>query len=136
MRRLISASALILTCSLVVGCDDDLPPTGPIDVPIQVSETFSGTVTINGAATHVFLSTRPGEALATLTSLAPDPATVVSFTFGTWNGIYCQVILAKDDATTGANLIGTASAGTFCVRISDVGLLSAPTDYVITVRHY
>jgi hypothetical protein len=33
-------------------------------------------------------------------------------------------------------VIGTASAGNFCVRLSDVGRLTAQTDYAVTVRHF
>ena len=42
----------------------------------------------------------------------------------------------KDDATQAQNLIGNASQGSFCVRIADIGRLTAPTDYLITVSHY
>ena len=137
MFRLISASAIILACTTAAGCGDDPAPiTDPTPTPVQVTENFTGSLTINGAATHLFTTGEAGQAVANLTSLSPDSAAVISFTFGTWNGQYCQVILAKDDATTGANLIGNASVGSFCVRVSDVGRLTAPTDYSITVQHY
>jgi len=49
----------------------------------------------------------------------------------------CQIILANDAATSLGVVTGTAStAGNFCVRVSDVGRLTAPTDYEITVRHF
>ena len=135
MSRLIPVSALVLTCGLAAGCDD-AAPVAPVDPPVQVNETFPGTINVNGAATHVVVTERAGQAIATLESLSPDSAAVVSFMFGTWNGSYCQVILVKDDATTGANLIGTASAGTFCVRVADIGRLTEPTTYSIKVSHY
>jgi hypothetical protein len=137
MLRLISFSALIFACAAAAGCGDDPPPTTPVETPVQVTETFQGTINVNGAATHTFQTEKPGQAVVTLTSLSPDSAAIVSFMFGTWNGQYCSgQQLVKDDSTTGQNFIGTASTGSFCVRISDVGRLSAPTDYVITVNHY
>jgi hypothetical protein len=137
MRRLISFSALILACASVAGCGkDDATPVTPVETPVQISEAFSGSITINGAATHTFVTTKPGQAVATLVSLSPDSTVVVSFQFGTWNGQYCSAIMSNDVATTNANLIGTASAGPFCVRVSDVGRLTAPTDYSITVSHF
>jgi hypothetical protein len=137
MFRVISFSALIFACAAAAGCSKDAaPPTTPLETPVQVTETFPGTINLNGAATHIFATDRPAQATASLTSLSPDSAAIVSFMFGTWNGQYCQVILVKDDATTGQNLIGTASQGSFCVRISDIGRLTAPTDYVITVAHF
>ena len=136
MIRMISFSALIFACAGAAGCGEDAPPTTPVEAPIQVTEDFQGAINLNGAATHIFGTTRAGQATATLTSLSPDSAAIVSFMFGTWNGQYCQVILVKDDATTGQNLIGTASQGSFCVRVSDIGRLTAPTDYVITASHF
>ena len=136
MLRLISFSGLILACAAVAGCGDDAAPTTPVETPIQITESFQGTINLNGAATHLFGTERAGQATATLTSLSPDSAAIVSFMFGTWNGQYCSVQFVKDDATQGQNFVGTASLGSFCVRISDIGRLTAPTDYVITVNHY
>ena len=134
MFRLISFSALILACAAVAGCGDDDAPTTPIETPVQINETFQGTLNLNGAITYTFVTERAGQATATLT--LSDSTAVVSFMFGTWNGQYCQVILVKDDATTPQNLIGTASAGSFCVRVADNGHLTAPTDYSIAVAHF
>jgi hypothetical protein len=137
MSRLISFSALILACTFATGCgDDNTTPTTPVETPIQINETFQGTINLNGAATHVFGTERAGQATVTLTSLSPDSAAIVSFMFGTWNGSYCSVVLVKDDATQAQNLVGNASQGSFCVRIADIGRLTAPTDYTITVAHF
>ena len=137
MLRLISFSGLILACAAVAGCGDDAAPTTPVETPIQITESFQGTINLNGAATHLFGTERAGQATVTLTTLSPDSAAIVSFMFGTWNGQYCSApILVKDDATQGQNLIGTASQGSFCVRVADVGRLTAPTNYSITVQHY
>jgi hypothetical protein len=136
MFRFISALGLVSVCCLAAGCGDDPPPTTPIDVPVQVSETFTGTLDVHGAVQHTFLTERAGQALATLESLSPDGTAVVQFIFGTWNGQYCQAILIKVDATTGSNLIGTASTGAFCVIVSDVGHLTESTTYSIKVQHY
>ena len=134
MFRLIPVFALIVICSLAAGCDDP-PPTTPVETPVQVDETFEGTITINGAATHVFTTERAGQASTNLLTLTPEGA-VVSFMFGTWNGQYCQVILVKDDATVGQTLVGNASAGSFCVRVADIGRLTEPATYSIKVSHF
>jgi hypothetical protein len=138
MFRFISTSAIIFACLGAAGCGDNSTPTTPAEPPVQVTETFTGTLNVNGAAMHTFLTDKgPAQAQATINSLSPDSAASVSFILGTWNGNNCQVILVKDDATTGSSLVGTASAvGSFCVRIADIGRLTAPTDYSITVTHY
>jgi hypothetical protein len=138
MSRFISALALVSACCLAAGCGDDPVATTPSDPPVEVTETFTGTLDLHGASMHTFFTDKgPAQAIATLDSLSPDSTAVVSFMFGTWNGQYCQVILVKDDATTSANLIGTASAvGSFCVRVSDIGRLTQPTNYAIKVTHF
>jgi hypothetical protein len=135
MFRLISAPVLILACGVAAGCGDD-PVIAPIETPVAIEETFTGTVNVNGASSHFFLTERAGQATVSLESLAPDSAAVVSLIFGTWNGNYCQVVFVKDDATTGATMIGTASAGAFCVRLADIGLLTEATTYSIKVTHF
>jgi len=136
MFRLISFSALILACAAAAGCGKDAAPTTPVEAPVAVTETFQGTLNLNGAITHTFATDRAGQATVTLTSLSPDSAAIVSFAFGTWNGQYCSLLFVKDDTTTAQNFVGSASQGSFCVRIADIGRLTAPTDYVITVSHY
>jgi hypothetical protein len=93
-------------------------------------------VNILGASSHIFFTERAGQAVVTLESLAPDSAAVVSLIFGTWNGSYCSVVFVKDDATTGTNMIGTASTGAFCVRLADIGRLTEATTYSIKVTHF
>ena len=86
-----------------------------------------------------FVVQRAGTVVAQIVTLAPDSTAVISLSLGTWNGQVCQIILANDAATSGALgvVTGTAStAGNFCVRVSDVGRLTAPTDYEIIVRHF
>jgi hypothetical protein len=137
MYRPIALLAVILTASVFAGCDDNDTPTLPTpEVPTEISESFGGTLTLNGAATHPFVVQRAGNVTATLTSLSPDGAVVISLTLGTWNGQSCQIIIANDAATTNSTVVGTASAGNFCVRVSDVGRLAASTDYAVTVRHF
>jgi hypothetical protein len=137
MSRFITALALVSACCLAAGCGDDDPVAAPAEPPVQVTETFTGTLDVHGAAMHTFFTDKgPAQAVATLETLSPDSTAVVSFIFGTWNGQYCQVILVKDDATTSANLIGTASVGAFCVRVADIGRLTAPTTYTIKVTHF
>jgi len=119
-------------------CGDDEPtPTEPTPVRTTTTRTFEGTLTVNGARTHDFTATGSGEIRLTLTALAPDSAARIGVSLGTWNGAVCQVVLANDNATQGAVVVGNAgAAGNFCARVYDVGLLSAPTDYSLTVVHY
>ena len=121
---------------LSAACDEAVTPTAP-EEPVSIAETFSGTLTLNGASRHTFVTQRAGNVTAALGDLAPDSAAIVSLSLGTWNGQSCQVIIARDDATSQSAVIGTASAGNFCVRLSDPdGRLTQATEYTVTVTHF
>jgi hypothetical protein len=130
----------LLFLSLLVGvsaCGDEETPTTPTapDRPL-VTKTFTGTLTINDAETHSFAS-GSGDMRATLTALSPDSAAFIGLSLGTWNGSACQIIIANDNATQAAAVTGRATTtGSFCVRVYDVGRISAPTDYTITLEHF
>lgn len=141
MHRLIrnaTLPALLLALSLTgVGCSDDEPTTPTSSSPAPtVTETFSGMVNRNGAATHNFNTSASGTVTATLTTLGPDNALVVGLSLGTWNGSVCQIVLANDRATQSTVITGAVSAlGSLCVRIYDVGTITDPITYEITVVH-
>jgi hypothetical protein len=118
------------------GCGDDpvLPPTTP--TPPSISETFSGTLTINAAATHQFSSTTAGTVTVTLQTIGPNPETIMGLSLGTWNGTGCATVVANDRATIGVSINGIVSTvGALCARVYDIGQFVEPTDYEIIVVH-
>jgi hypothetical protein len=137
MYRLIFRFVPVLVAVLALAsCGDDFePPTAPTD-PVIITETFSGTVTPNGAQAHSFATQASGEVTATLKFLVPDPTIPIGFALGTWNGSSCSLVIAKTDAIESTVIIGAVSAlGSLCVYIHDVGNLRAAIDYEIEVRH-
>jgi hypothetical protein len=137
MTRLL-ASALVLAATAACG-DDDPTPTTPTPPPTTTTEQFNGTLTVNGAATHTFSATRGGQIRLILTAVAPDSSAVIGLSLGTWNAVgnTCAVVLSNDAAVQDAVVIGTAGqAGSFCARVYDVGRLSAPADYTLSVEHF
>ena len=130
-------AVFVLLAAIAAACGDDNLPNAPTTTPpTAITETFEGTLTINGATTHPFVVAQPGLASAVLTTISPDTATV-GVSLGTWNGQGCQIILANDNATQNISVVGEArTAGNFCVRIHDVGKLTAPADYLLTVTHF
>jgi len=125
--------------ALAASCGDSTPtPTSP-GTPSSTTETFTGTLTRNGAQTHQFGASAAGLITATLTTLTPDSSAVVGLSLGTWNALsnVCQNILANDSATQGTVLTGNVSTtSALCVRIADsTGALPQPESYTITVSH-
>ena len=127
---------IAVLCAGAAGCDDETP-TGPNQDPVNVTETFTGTIGSNGAQTHQFSTASSGTVTATLRALAPDNALVVGFSLGNWTGSACQIVLANDAATGGTILTGTVSAaGTLCVRVHDVGnITTTAATYTVEVVH-
>ncbi|MGE0814741.1 MAG: hypothetical protein AB7O93_15495 [Vicinamibacterales bacterium] len=139
MPRVTLASVLLLPV-LAAGCGESILDqlTQPTPVTVIVTDTFTGTVSRNGATSHPFpvTSTGGGDVTAVLKGIAPDGGAVVGFSLGTWNGTACQAVISNDRATVSASLLGRAtSTGTLCVRVFDVGALSDAQDYEIEVTH-
>ncbi len=116
------------------GLIDELPTTPD---PVITTETFTGTLTVNGGQTHQFFTSATGAVTATLTSLGEAPPETVGFSMGTMAGSTCSIVLANDQAVVTSVLTGTVSTlqGALCVRMYDVGKLTAPVDYSFTVSH-
>ena len=139
-HRLIVRTLPVMVLTLVLGaCGDDEPttPTNPTP-PATVTDTFSGTVNMNGATTHNFSTQASGAVTATLSTLAPDSAAVIGLSLGTWNGSSCQLVITNDRATQGSVVTGGVSSfGSLCVRVYDVGNIPSaqPFAYEVTVVH-
>ena len=136
LRRLILAPALVAAV-MAAGCGDD-PVTEPeTETPVALTETFSGTVTVNGAFTHPFTVTRAGSVSVQVTALSPDDTVTLGLALGTWSGIACQVVIANDIAKLSSTVLGTATApGSLCVRIYDVGGFTTAINYDVKVDHF
>lgn len=134
MQRVL-ISVLAVSVSACSGLIDELPTTPD---PVFTTETFTGTLTVNGGQTHQFFTSATGAVTATLTSLGETPSdTMVGFSMGTLAGATCNIVLANDQAVVSTVLNGTVSTlgGTLCVRMYDVGKLTAPVAYTFTVSH-
>jgi hypothetical protein len=124
-----------------------VPPTGcgsnddPTDIPTQptpvaITETFSGTLTVNGLKAHSYTVDRAGTMSAQLKTIS-DSTAAVALSLGTWNGVACQIIIANPAAVLNTTVTGTAqSTGQFCVLLQDAGRLTAAVDYTIDVTHF
>ncbi len=139
MRRFFSRS-LLLACLAAgaAGCGNSTSTlTGSTTTPTTplTTETFSGTLTTNGASSYHFAAGGAGSVTASLTTIGTTVP--VSLVLGTWNGTVCQMILSNDNAVQGTTVVGQVSAASnLCVRIADAtGNVPSPSAYTITVTH-
>ena len=135
MHRRVLGTLLLVAALAAAGCDNDIEnATQPTPPAPTTTDTFTGTININGAQTHTFVVTASGLVNATLTE-APE-GVVVGLMLGTWNGAACATSIANDNAVKGNAVVGSATGvGTLCVRIHDVGKLTGPIAYTLTVEH-
>ena len=105
------------------------------------TDTFTGTLSQNGAFTHIFTVTTLGSVTVTITSLAPNTTQVVGLSLGVWNGTSCSTSpatggSATDVASTGSSItLNTTAAGNLCARLYDVGFVTTPVLYTMQITH-
>ena len=137
--RAIILRALVLSVALVAAaCDGEISNIPTTPDPVFVTDTFTGTLTVNGAQTHNVFTSATGMVTATITSLGENVPEKVGFSMGTLSAVgACTVVLHNDNAVVASNLSGTVASlnGSLCVRVFDVGALKVPVDYTITVNH-
>ena len=138
MQRTFRGAVLLTAALLLAGCDNTVENAGtPTEPAPTTTETiFTGTVNINGAQTHTFIVAASGVVTATLSEVTPDNTIAVGLLLGTWNGASCATVVSNTNVLQGNALIANATgAGAVCVRIHDVGKLTASLDYKLTVVH-
>jgi len=105
------------------------------DVPPSKLVSFNGTLQPQGRDTHLFTVSQSGYVQATLVGLGAPPTTAVELGIGTPStaGICAVSYSVTTTAGPSAQIIGTGLAGSLCVTIQDVGNLTVPAVYTITV---
>lgn len=127
--------ALVVAVAVMAACNNTPIITTPTPAS-PVTDSFSGTLSKNGAFTHAFSISTLGSITAAIVALAPDSAQIVGLQLGVWNGTSCTASSSTDVATTGSSITLTASsAGVVCVRLYDVGFISEPVLYQLQVVH-
>jgi hypothetical protein len=137
MKAFILRALVLSLAGIGASCSGEINNLPTTPDPVVVTETFSGTININGAATHNVFTSATGTVTATLTSLGENAPARIGFAMGTLSGSTCSLILVNDNAVVTSILQGTVStlAGSLCVRVYDVGALTESVSYTLTVSH-
>ena len=138
MRAFILRALVLSVAVAAAGCEGDINKIPTTPDPVTVTDTFTGRLTVNGAQTHNVFTGATGLVTATVASLGETAPAKVGFSMGTLSSVgTCTVIVHNDNAVVTTALTGTVAnlSGTLCVRIFDVGALTAPVDYTLTVSH-
>jgi hypothetical protein len=122
---------------LTIGCDQSgssTPLPRPTTPPSKLV-TYTGTLEPMATNFYAITVTNPGYVEATLIGLGGPPAMTVGLGIGNLSasGTCALIYSVTTTAGTAAQVVGTGLSGTLCVTIYDVGNLTAPTLYTITV---
>ena len=136
--QFVPAGVVIAALSLpLVACDngpsteDDTTPTSPTTSP--VTETFSTQLIVGGSASRSFNAAKAGTATVTLGSLGS--ATKLGFGIGVPDvfGSSCLFTRSSDTAVAGTSYSLPVDAGTYCVRVFDVGGMTSAITFSVTI---
>jgi hypothetical protein len=138
LMRTFLAPACLVTAVLSLGCGwFDNTPSSPDTV--APTETFSGTLAVQGANVFTFNVKQTGSVSVTLATLTPT-STVglgIGTPSGTGSTATCNLTTFTNEATAGSTpqITSTAQSGSLCVRVYDVGKLTASATFTINVVH-
>jgi hypothetical protein len=137
MSRRTHLTLLAVALALVgAACNNTTPATPRPPSPTYTTDTFQDSINPNGAKSFSFAVQTAGTVTATLTTVSPDATIPIGLAVGTWDGSACSVFKANDNAKQDAAVTVTASGpGNLCVRVYDVGKLTANASFVVTVVH-
>ncbi|TAK12867.1 MAG: hypothetical protein EPO35_10915 [Acidobacteria bacterium] len=140
LRRLLVSGGVIAALLLpVAACDngpsttdDTTSPTTPTTSP--VTESFSTQLFVGGSASRSFTAVKAGTATVTLVS-AGTATTKVGFGLGVPDvlGSGCVFTRSSEAATAGTSFTLPVDAGTYCVRVYDVGALTSTITFSVTI---
>ncbi len=133
MKRLIPF-ALALGLSACGSASSSTTPSNTTSSGLT-TDTFTGTVAVGGSDSKNFTVVLTGVVSVTLTA-APVP---LGLAVGIPGSSGCGSLIpgSQVTATAGslAQVAGEVTPGTFCVLVSDVGNLTAPAAYSLSVQH-
>jgi hypothetical protein len=143
MHRFRRPKVLLLGAAILAmtACSNSATQAPTTTTAAPVTDTFTGTLSANGAFTHIFSVSTLGAVSVSIVSLSPNTAQVVGLSLGVWNGSACSTSpatggSASDIATTGSTItLNTTAAGSLCARLYDVGFITTPVLYSMQITH-
>ncbi|HEY6212333.1 MAG TPA: hypothetical protein VIW45_08610 [Vicinamibacterales bacterium] len=135
MRGTVLVAALALVAA---GCtnNNSTTPTTP-SIP-TTTDTKSGTVQVKGSDFQTFTVTTTGQVDVTLTAAGPPATIVMGLGVGQSGPGSCGLLPGASTQTAAGSspqVSGIMTPATYCVMVYDVGNMTAPINYTVTVTH-
>jgi hypothetical protein len=137
VNRCVGIAFALVIAAASGGCNllnDSSSPSTPS--PATSTETFGGTVGVQGSSRSTFNVAQQGTVTVTLSSLSPSVA--MGLGIGTPNGTTaCAMTSSTTSALAGSTpqLTVTEPPGSYCVSVYDVGNVTGTVTYSVMVAH-
>lgn len=123
-----------------IGCgNDDSSPTTPTSTPAapSITERYVGTLGVGATGFYSFPVSQSGTVNVTLTRVSGDDgAPALGMGLGTPSGFDCSIRVSTTASPgTEPQVTDVLLAGIYCVRVFDVGNLTAPVTFDVTIAH-
>ena len=131
LALVLAAAMSSLACNVLNDLTSPSTPTTSTS-----SETFSGSVGVQGAGRATFTTAKSGTVTVTLSVLSANVA--VGLGIGTPSGATACTLTSSNASTLAGStpqITGTQPAGTYCVSVYDVGNLTTTATFSIIVSH-
>jgi hypothetical protein len=130
---------LLVLAALSLGCDNSSSGTTTPTVPL-VNQTFTGTIDVGGSSANTtFIVGTSGEVDITIVSLGPPANIIMGLAVGipstTDTSCAAPASAGQTVQASAQPLVGSLQAGTYCVKLYDIGYQTAPINYTVTVAH-
>ena len=144
MTRKLGSVLVVLAVLMASACSDNTLSqlaSASNPAPNPQTEAFTGTLSQNGAFTHIFTISTLGAVTVSIVNLSPTTSQIVGLSLGVWTGSTCSTSpqtggSAIDTATTGSTItLNATAAGNLCARLYDVGFVTTPVLYTMTITH-
>jgi hypothetical protein len=130
-----NVAAVGLACALIAGpaCNDKSSTT-PTTPTTSATILFGGRVAVGGNTWRSVAVEGSGTLTVWLSALSPDTEAVVGLGLGTFDGGVCTITTQLETASgLDPQISATVAPRTYCVKIWDIGNLTKPTDFTITI---
>jgi hypothetical protein len=143
-RPFVLLASVALTIMSTAACSDNTLSqlaAASTTTPQTFTDTYTGTLSQNGAFQHIFTIQTLGAVTVTLINLSPNTTQVVGLSLGVWTGAQCSTSpqtggAANDQATAGSAItLNATAAGNLCARLYDVGFVTQPVFYTLQITH-
>jgi len=137
LRRPLQVFLLLAAVMIEVACTNPFASSTAPSPNTPSSDSFSGSLAPGGAVVFTFSVAAAGIVDVKLTSVSPSTTSPLGLGVGPSSNGACTVTNSTSSAVAGsaAQLTASANPGTYCVRVSDAGSLTATSTVTVNVAH-